>query len=107
EFRQIFPRPGWVEHDPAEIWHSQLAVAREALAAAGAQASDVAAIGIANQRETTLVWDRASGTPIGNAIVWQDRRTAEDCERLQAQGLGPLFAARTGLLLDPYFSATK
>jgi glycerol kinase len=107
EFRQIFPRPGWVEHDPMEIWSSQLAVAREALAAVHAHARDVAAIGITNQRETTLVWDKASGQPIGNAIVWQDRRTAELCERLAAEGLGPLFSSHTGLLLDPYFSATK
>ena len=107
EFRQIFPRPGWVEHDPMEIWSSQLAVAREALVAAGAGAEDIAAIGITNQRETTLVWDKASGEPVGNAIVWQDRRTAELCERLAAEGLEPLFASHTGLLLDPYFSATK
>ena len=107
EFRQIFPRPGWVEHDPMEIWSSQLSVAREALAAVHADAKDVAAIGITNQRETTLVWDKASGQPIGNAIVWQDRRTAELCERLAAEGLGPLFSSHTGLLLDPYFSATK
>ncbi len=107
EFRQIFPHLGWVEHDPLEIWASQLAVAREALASAGAQPADVAAIGIANQRETTLIWDRTSGDPVGNAIVWQDRRTAELCARLKAEGLEPLFASHTGLLLDPYFSATK
>ena len=107
EFRQIFPRPGWVEHDPAEIWGSQLAVAREALAAAGVDAHDVAALGITNQRETTLLWDRRSGQPVGNAIVWQDRRTAEHCERLKARGLEPLLSSRTGLLLDAYFSATK
>jgi glycerol kinase len=107
EFRQIFPRPGWVEHDPAEIWASQLAVAREALRAAGGDAKALAAIGITNQRETTLVWDKASGEPVGNAIVWQDRRTAGLCERLEAEGLGPLFASRTGLLIDPYFSASK
>jgi glycerol kinase len=107
EFRQIFPQPGWVEHDPLEIWESQLAVAREALARAGARAQDVAALGIANQRETTLVWERASGRPVANAIVWQDRRTAAHCERLAAEGLGPLFTQRTGLVLDPYFAATK
>ena len=107
EFRQIFPRPGWVEHDPQEIWASQLAVAREALQGAGARASDLAAIGITNQRETTLVWDKASGEPVGNAIVWQDRRTAELCEQLKREGLEPLFTSRTGLLLDPYFAATK
>jgi glycerol kinase len=107
EFRQIFPQPGWVEHDPIEIWESQLAVAGQALAAAGAGASDVAAIGITNQRETTLLWDKANGQPIGNAIVWQDRRTAPQCEALKQKGLEKLFASRTGLLLDPYFSATK
>ena len=107
EFRQIFPRPGWVGHDPRDIWESQIAVAREALAAARASAAEVAAIGITNQRETTLVWDKASGEPVGHAIVWQDRRTAELCERLKVEGHEPLFAQRTGLLLDPYFSATK
>src|SRR6476661_6395700 len=85
EFRQIFPRSGWVEHDPREIWESQLAVAREALARAGLSARDLAALGITNQRETTLVWDRATGTPIANAIVWQDRRTAETCDRLKRE----------------------
>ena len=107
EFQQIFPRPGWVEHDPVEIWDSQLAVAREALAKAGLTASDVTALGITNQRETTVVWDRATGTPLGNAIVWQDRRTADECERLKRQGIEPLFRQRTGLVLDPYFSGTK
>lgn len=107
EFRQIFPQPGWVEHDPREIWTSQLAVAREALAKAGLHARDVAAIGITNQRETTVLWDRRTGEPVGNAIVWQDRRTAEHCERLKASGVELLFTSRTGLVLDPYFSATK
>ncbi|MCC6535334.1 MAG: glycerol kinase GlpK [Burkholderiales bacterium] len=107
ELAQIFPRPGWVEHDPNEIWGSQLAVARAALAQADARLSDVAAIGIANQRETALLWDRVSGEPIGNAIVWQDRRTAEQCERLKQRGLEAVFTERTGLVLDPYFSATK
>jgi glycerol kinase len=107
ELRQIFPRPGWVEHDPEEIWESQLAVAREALAGAGLPRGAVAALGITNQRETTLVWDRASGRPVANAIVWQDRRTAGACERLREAGLEPLFRARTGLVLDPYFSGTK
>ncbi|RPI46956.1 MAG: glycerol kinase [Betaproteobacteria bacterium] len=107
EFRQIFPHPGWVEHDPIELWESQLEVAREALVRADAGAGDVAAIGIANQRETTLVWDKRTGAPVGNAIVWQDRRTAGHCDRLKGQGLEPLFAGRTGLVLDPYFSATK
>jgi len=107
ELRQIFPRPGWVEHDPLEIWESQLAVAREALAAAGIGAAGIAALGIANQRETVVVWERATGRPIANAIVWQDRRTEPACERLRRDGLQTLVAERTGLTLDPYFSATK
>ena len=107
EFRQIFPKPGWVEHDPREIWESQLATAREALAQAKLGARDIAAIGITNQRETTIVWNRASGEPIGNAIVWQDRRTAPECEALRERGLEPLFRDKTGLVLDAYFSGTK
>ncbi|NUZ04225.1 glycerol kinase GlpK [Piscinibacter koreensis] len=107
ELRQIYPQPGWVEHDPREIWADQLATAREALARAGLQASDLAGIGITNQRETTLVWDRATGEPVANAIVWQDRRTAPMCERLRERGLEPMFRARTGLVLDAYFSGTK
>jgi glycerol kinase len=107
EFQQIFPRPGWVEHDPLEIWESQLAVALEALERAGLAASELAALGITNQRETTVVWDRSTGLPMGNAIVWQDRRTADDCDRLKREGLEPLFRERTGLVLDPYFSGTK
>src|ERR1700688_1039247 len=107
ELRQIFPRLGWVEHDPLEIWESQLEVAREALAAAGVGAAGVAALGITNQRETVVVWERATGRPIANAIVWQDRRTEPACERLRRDGLQALFAERTGLTLDPYFSATK
>ncbi|HXF67174.1 MAG TPA: glycerol kinase GlpK [Burkholderiales bacterium] len=107
EFTQIFPRPGWVEHDPEEIWATQLAVAREALARAGLQAAEVSAIGITNQRETTVVWERSSGRPVANAIVWQDRRTAQACGALQARGLEPLVAAKTGLVLDAYFSGTK
>jgi glycerol kinase len=107
EFRQIFPKPGWVEHDPREIWSSQLAVAREALAKAGLAATAIAAIGITNQRETTIVWNRATSEPIGNAIVWQDRRTAPACEALRQRGLEPLFRAKTGLVLDAYFSGTK
>ncbi len=107
EFRQIFPRPGWVEHDPLEIWESQLAVAREALARAGLTARDVAALGLTNQRETVVVWDRATGVPLANAIVWQDRRTADVCDRLKREGREPLFRERTGLVLDPYFSGTK
>ena len=107
EFRQIFPQPGRVEHDGKEIWASQLGVAVEAIAGAGVTAADIAAIGITNQRETTLVWDRRTGRPIYNAIVWQDRRTAGECDRSRAQGLEPIFRARTGLVLDPYFSGTK
>jgi len=107
EFGQIFPQPGWVEHDPAEIWASQSAVMREALANAGAGAADIAAIGITNQRETTVVWDRATGQPIANAIVWQDRRTATTCDDLRAAGQASLFARKTGLVLDAYFSGTK
>jgi glycerol kinase len=107
EFRQIFPQPGWVEHDPNEIWATQLAVAAEALALAGLQARDVAAIGITNQRETTIVWDRLSGQPVYNAIVWQDRRTAATCDAIRAAGHEALIARKTGLVLDPYFSGTK
>jgi glycerol kinase len=107
EFRQIFPQPGLVEHDAEEIWASQLGVAVEAIARAGLTAADIAAIGIANQRETTIVWDRSSGRPIHNAIVWQDRRTSGECDRLKAEGLEPLFRERTGLVLDAYFSGTK
>ncbi len=107
EFRQIYPQQGWVEHDPEEIWISQLAVAQEALRVARIGAGDIAAIGITNQRETTLVWERASGQPVCNAIVWQDRRTAALCERLKDAGHEPTVTAKTGLLLDPYFSGTK
>lgn len=107
EFRQVFPHPGWVEHDPEEIWSSQLAAAREALEAGGLSAADVAAIGIANQRETTVVWDRRTGRAVCNAIVWQDRRTSEICDRLEARGLRELFQARTGLVIDAYFSGPK
>jgi glycerol kinase len=107
EFRQIFPQPGWVEHDPREIWSSQLATARSALAQSGLGPADIAALGITNQRETTIVWNRATGEPIGNAIVWQDRRTAAACEALRQRGLEPLFRERTGLVLDAYFSGTK
>ncbi|MET0214772.1 MAG: glycerol kinase GlpK, partial [Vicinamibacterales bacterium] len=107
EFRQMFPQPGWVEHDPLEIWTSQAGVAVEALAGAGLRARDIAAIGITNQRETTIVWDRRTGLPIANAIVWQDRRTAEACDRLRSDGAEPLFRERTGLVLDAYFSGTK
>ncbi|MGE0558009.1 MAG: glycerol kinase GlpK [Burkholderiales bacterium] len=107
EFRQIFPQPGWVEHDPADIWATQLAVAHEAIARAGVQACDIKAIGITNQRETTVVWERTSGRPIHNAIVWQDRRTAAACDALKARGLEAAITAKTGLLADAYFSGTK
>jgi glycerol kinase len=107
EFPQHFPQSGWVEHNPEDIWRTVLATCRDAIASAGLTARDIAAIGIANQRETTLVWDRATGKPIHNAIVWQDRRTAPMCRRLKDAGAEVLVAARTGLLLDPYFSATK
>ena len=107
EFRQIFPQPGWVEHDADEIWTSQISVAHEALAIARLSAKDVAAIGIANQRETTLLWDRATGKAVANAIVWQDRRTASVCEQLTAQGHADSIQQKTGLVIDAYFSATK
>ena len=107
EFRQIYPQPGWVEHDPAEIWATQLATAREVLAKAGLQAGDVASIGITNQRETTVVWNRATGAPIHNAIVWQDRRAEPTCAALRERGLEPLFREKTGLIIDAYFSGTK
>ena len=107
EFRQIFPQPGWVEHDPQEIWSSQAGVAAEVLAGANLAASDIAAIGVANQRETTIVWDRRTGKPIHNAIVWQDRRTAGMCDRLREAGHADLIRSRTGLVVDAYFSGTK
>src|SRR5262245_31998401 len=107
EFKQTFPEAGWVEHDPREIWASQLEVAREAVGKAGLKACDLAAIGITNQRETTVVWDRRTGEPIHNAIVWQDRRTADQCRKLTAAGLLPTVRRKTGLVLDPYFSGTK
>ena len=107
EFPQYFPRSGWVEHDPEDIWRTVLATMRGALADAKLQAADIAAIGITNQRETTLIWDRKTGQAIHNAIVWQDRRTADMCEQLRADGAEPMVMAKTGLLLDPYFSGTK
>src|SRR5688572_12034834 len=107
EFRQIFPQPGWVEHDPQEIWATQIAVAIEALGRAQLRPRDIAAIGITNQRETTIVWDRDTGQPVYNAIVWQDRRTAEFCDRLRADGHEALVADRTGLVIDAYFSGSK
>ncbi len=107
EFPQRYPQPGWVEHDPEAIWQSQLDTARQALAKAGIGARDVAAMGITNQRETTLVWERQSGRAIHPAIVWQDRRTAAHCAALRDAGLADMFRERTGLVLDPYFSGTK
>src|SRR5260221_7239040 len=107
EFPQILPAPGIVEHDPEAIWSSQLMVAREALKNAGATAGDLSAIGMTNQRETTILWERDSGRPVANAIVWQSRVTAGECDRLKAQGLEPLFREKTGLVLDAYFSGTK
>src|SRR3954467_15818291 len=107
EFTQIFPTAGWVEHDPGEIWASQIGVAVEALGRAQVRPRELAAVGITNQRETTIVWDRETGEPVHNAIVWQDRRTADYCERLKAQGAGETVQAKTGLLVDAYFSASK
>lgn len=107
EFTQHFPADGWVEHDPMDIWNTTLATAKQALANAGISAADIAAIGITNQRETTVIWGRHSGQPIYNAIVWQDRRTAALCNHLKDQGLEATVTKKTGLLLDPYFSATK
>ncbi len=107
EFTQIFPTAGWVEHDPGEIWASQIGVAVEALGRAQVRPNELAAIGITNQRETTIVWDRDTGEPVYNAIVWQDRRTADYCEALKAQGAGETIQAKTGLLIDAYFSASK
>ena len=107
ELRQIYPQPGWVEHNPLEIWHSQLATAREALAKAGIGAGELSALGIANQRETTLLWRRATGEPLHNAIVWQDRRAEPACAALRKRGLEPLVQQKTGLVIDAYFSATK
>ncbi len=107
EFEQIYPTPGWVEHDPNEIWSTQMGTASEALSRAGVSADELAAIGITNQRETTIIWDRATGTPIHNAIVWQDRRTSGLCDRLKDQGHLELFREKTGLILDAYFSGTK
>jgi glycerol kinase len=107
EFRQIFPKPGWVEHDANEIWATQSTVAAEALRKVGLASQDIAAIGITNQRETTVVWERSTGKPICNAIVWQDRRTAAACDRLKSRGLEKLIRRKTGLVIDAYFSGTK
>ncbi|HEV8484469.1 MAG TPA: glycerol kinase GlpK [Blastocatellia bacterium] len=107
EFEQLYPQPGWVEHRPEEIWSSQLSAARQVLSEAALKPDQVAAVGITNQRETTVVWDRKTGEPIHNAIVWQCRRTAEECDRMRRDGLAQLFQKRTGLVLDAYFSGTK
>src|SRR5215208_1624953 len=107
ELPQIYPQPGWVEHDPMEIWRGQLATAREAIAKAGLKAGDIRALGITNQRETTVVWNRKTGQPIHHAIVWQDRRGEPVCAQLRQQGHAALIQSRTGLLIDSYFSATK
>ncbi|MBX3066424.1 MAG: glycerol kinase GlpK [Anaerolineae bacterium] len=107
EYRQIYPQPGWVEHDPTDIWSSQISVASEAIARLGIHAKDIAAIGVTNQRETTLIWDRRTGQPIHNAIVWQCRRTADRCAALKEQGHAEEIRARTGLVVDAYFSGTK
>jgi len=107
EFPQIYPAPGLVEHNPEDIWSSQLAVAREVLSKVGARAEDIVAIGITNQRETALVWEKATGKPVFNAIVWQSRLTAPICEALTAKGFDKEIRARTGLVTDAYFSGTK
>ncbi|HWA88283.1 MAG TPA: FGGY family carbohydrate kinase, partial [Opitutus sp.] len=107
EFAQHFPQPGWVEHDPRDLWETTRRTALAAVAEANLTGRDLAAIGIANQRETTLLWERRTGRPLAPAIVWQDRRTAPLCAQLTRRGLAPLFRRRTGLLLDPYFSGTK
>lgn len=107
EFTQYFPKPGWVEHDPGEIWSTQLAVARQAMNEIHASASDIAAIGITNQRETAIVWDKNTGKPVYNAIVWQCRRTSEYCDSLKEKGLTEMFQKKTGLVIDAYFSSTK
>ncbi|MGZ8160970.1 MAG: FGGY family carbohydrate kinase, partial [Methylobacter sp.] len=106
-FTQRFPHPGWVEHDAEEIWASQSEVVRQVLRQAQLAPADIAAIGITNQRETTVIWERSTGKPIYNAIVWQDRRTADDCIRLKQAGAEAMVKAKTGLMLDAYFSATK
>ena len=107
EFTQIFPQPGWVEHDPMEIWSTQLGVAAESVLRAGLRTNDIDSVGITNQRETTIVWDRETGQPVYNAIVWQDRRTAGYCDKLRSQGLADMIREKTGLVIDAYFSGTK
>lgn len=107
DVKQSFPHLGWVEHDPEQIWESQLAAARDAIARGGIAVEEISAIGITNQRETALIWDKTTGKPIYPAIVWQDRRTAEQCEELKSKGLEQVIASKTGLVVDAYFSATK
>ena len=107
EFTQIYPKPGWVEHDPEEIWSTQAGVALEAITKAGLESTNIAAIGITNQRETTVVWNRNTGKPVYNAIVWQDRRTADFCDKLKDEGTSKKILEKTGLIIDAYFSATK
>ena len=107
EFTQIFPEPGWVEHDAMEIWSTQIGVASESISKINAQLTDIAAIGITNQRETTVVWNKKTGLPIYNAIVWQDRRTSDYCDTLKEQGHASMIQQKTGLIIDAYFSATK
>jgi glycerol kinase len=107
EFQQIYPKPGWVEHDPMEIWSSQSATAAEAISRADLSSDSIAAVGVTNQRETTIVWDKKTGKPVYNAIVWQDRRTADYCRKLKAEGCETMVSAKTGLRLDPYFAGTK
>ena len=107
EFRQIFPKPAWVEHNADEIWATQIGVVAEVIATAGINASDIAAIGITNQRETTVVWDKHTGKPVYNAIVWQSRQSIDICNDIKAKGLEPLFRKKTGLVMDAYFSGTK
>ena len=107
EFTQFYPQPGWVEHDAEEIWSSQVGVMAEVMAKLNLSSRQIAAIGITNQRETTIVWEKSTGRPLGPAIVWQDRRTAGYCDQLKAQGLGRIIQEKTGLIVDAYFSATK
>ena len=107
EFTQIYPKPGWVEHDPEEIWSTQAGVALEAITKAGIKSTDIAAIGITNQRETTVIWNKSTGKPVYNAIVWQDRRTADFCDQLKNEGHSQKISEKTGLIIDAYFSATK
>jgi len=107
EFKQIFPKPGWVEHDPKEIWSTQKYVADDVIARQGIKADEIAGIGITNQRETTIVWDRETGSPVYNAIIWQDRRTAGFCDQLKNDGHSSLIQKKTGLVIDAYFSGSK